>query len=145
MKTIIAILAYMWQLPQNIFGLVSLPLFKCIRKYNYYNNAQLFRFYATSWSFGVSLGMYVIMNSRLYGCDFYASSSSAVRHEHGHQKQSLYFGPLYLLIIGLPSAIGNLYDKIAHKSWSSSKREKWYYSQPWEAWADKLGNVKREI
>lgn len=60
-----------------------------------------------------------------------------------YQIQSLYLGPLYILIIGIPSVIGNLWDRIAHKSWSNAKRIKWYYTLPWEYSADKLGGVSR--
>ena len=35
---------------------------------------------------------------------------TTVSHEHGHQKQSMYLGWLYLLIIGLPSALRNITD-----------------------------------
>jgi len=52
----------------------------------------------------------------------------------GHQKQSLYLGWLYLIIIGLPSVTGNLLNRVIDFD---------YYKQPWEAWADKLGGVKR--
>ena len=64
-------------------------------------------------------------------------------HEQGHQKQSRYLGWFYLIIIGLPSLLGNIYDRVAHKDWSSKDSIKWYYNQPWEKWADHLGGVKR--
>ena len=45
--------------------------------------------------------------------------------------------------VGLPSALGNLYDRWFHKSWDVKRSIQWYYSQPWEAWADRLGCVVR--
>ena len=45
-----------------------------------------------------------------------------------------YSQSLYLIVIGLPSAVGNLLHR---------KIKFDYYKQPWEAWADKLGGVKR--
>ena len=53
------------------------------------------------------------------------------------------FGPLYLLIIGLPSAIRNIYDRIAHRNWSVVDRTYWYYEGFPEKWADELGGVVR--
>ena len=66
-----------------------------------------------------------------------------IRHEQGHQKQSLYLGWLYLIIIGIPSFCGNIFDRLFHRKWDVSKRYDWYFSQPWEKWADELGGVNR--
>lgn len=66
-----------------------------------------------------------------------------MRHEYGHTIQSRYLGPLYLLVIGLPSILGNIWDRINHKTWMYSKSCQWYYNQPWEKWADLLGRVDR--
>ena len=80
---------------------------------------------------GVSLGNYIFFDSDR------PITKEAIHHERGHQKQSLKYGWLYLFIIGLPSAIGNIYSRLAHKD------NKWYYSQWWERTADKLGGVVR--
>lgn len=48
---------------------------------------------------------------------------------------------VYLLLIGIPSACGNIYDRFFHKKWTSYRRNEWYYKQPWEKWADRLGGV----
>ena len=69
-----------------------------------------------------------------------------LRHEYGHSRQSLYLGPLYLPIIGIYSAVFcNLWDRLLHKKWDGGKRRKWYYSRWTEAWADRLGKVKRNF
>ena len=122
------LILYLWQLPQNLLGLLVI----CFsRAWTYGRN----NVWWTEYLFGVSLGNYIILNKN--------SSTHSVKHEQGHQKQSLYLGWLYLIIIGLPSAIGNLYDRWFHKYWDLEKRIKWYYNQPWEKWADKLGGVVR--
>lgn len=123
------VLLYLWQLPQNLLGLIVLMFTGA----TLLENEQCW--YTRVSKFGVSLGSYII-----FGGSF---NHNDLQHERGHQKQSLYLGWLYLLIIGLPSALGNLYDRIAHKSWSYKESEKWYYAQPWEAWADRLGGVER--
>lgn len=120
------VLKYLWQLPQNILGLIVIYSTYAWRITDHWCVVQ---------RFGVSLGDYIIVNQ-------YANETT-LNHERGHKKQSLYLGWLYLIIIGLPSAIGNLWDRWFHKKWSSADRIKWYYSQPWEKWADKLGGVTR--
>ena len=131
MKTV---LLWLWQLPQNILGLLVI-LFTGAHKI-----AGTSEWVASNRSyFGVSLGNYVIFG----GAGGSGRSVYSLKHEYGHQKQSMYLGPLYLLLIGLPSIIGNIYDKIAHRTWDFQSRYCWYYKQPWEAWADKLGGVIR--
>jgi hypothetical protein len=81
--------------------------------------------------FGLSLGEYIFIGTGNFG-------GTTTLHETGHTRQSRLLGPLYLLLIGLPSLIGNIYNRIYHKG------SAWYYKQPWEAWADKLGGVVRK-
>lgn len=107
-------LYWIWQAPQNLIGWIwqtfNLPLFG---------------------AGGVCLGEYIIMSN--------PCSMTGVHHELGHQKQSRMLGPLYLLVIGLPSAIGNLLFRIP-----AVRKRFDYYKQPWEKWADKLGGVIRQ-
>ena len=120
------VLKYLWQLPQNLLGLAVIWFSGAWRVGDHWLTIE---------KFGVSLGDYIIVNEW--------STEKTLQHERGHQKQSLYLGWFYLLIIGLPSALGNLYDRWFHKNWLSSDRCEWYYNQPWEHWADKLGGVTR--
>lgn len=122
------ILLYLWQLPQNLLGLLVILFTQAV-------HCNSGCWVTTKGRFGVSLGNYIIFGQRV--------DNLSLKHERGHQKQSLYLGWLYLLVIGLPSVIGNIYDRIAHRNWSYKESEKWYYSQPWEAWADRLGGVER--
>jgi hypothetical protein len=86
---------------------------------------------------GASLGNYIILPK-------IKCTSATVKHEYGHSIQSRFFGPLYLLAIGLPSAVcNNLWDRAFHKEWKTSERIKWYYARYPEKWADKLGGVER--
>jgi len=48
----------------------------------------------------VSLGQFIFLFS-----DFREREEFVIRHEYGHTKQSHLLGPLYLLIIGVPSFI----------------------------------------
>ena len=114
------ILLYIWQLPQNLLGV----LVKLITKPESFADYYIWRL-----SGGVSLGRYIFVSGRC--------SLQTVQHERGHQKQSLMLGPLYLFIIGLPSFVwaalkaGRLFQKID------------YYSFYTEKWADRLGEIER--
>ena len=129
-----SIILFIWQLPQNILGLLVILFTQAFK-------TRDGRYWVCNYGyFGVSLGRYIIFgdcNGRMLIPD------ASIKHETGHSKQSLYLGPLYLLIIGLPSITFNIYDRIAHRSWGAVIRYKWYYSLPWEAWADRLGGVSR--
>jgi hypothetical protein len=84
---------------------------------------------------GFSAGQYIFLND--------GHDSTDIRHELGHSLQSMYLGPLYLLIVGIPSAANNLWDRWFHKHWMPGKRIRWYYCRFPEHWADKLGGAER--
>jgi hypothetical protein len=87
---------------------------------------------------GFSIGQYICLNS--------AHDLTTIRHEMGHTKQSQYMGWLYLLAVGIYSALFcNLYNRIWHKHWYPYDRAYWYYKTRWsERWADRLGGVDRD-
>lgn len=129
-------LLYLWQLPQNILGLILLLWYKHEKVYHRLNGRTFY--FTTEMPSGISIGNYIIMNRE--------DKEDGMKHEYGHSIQSRMLGPLYLLIIGLPSLCGNIYDALFHTSfngWTYEMSYKWYYNQPWEAWADKLGRVTR--
>lgn len=138
MKTLKTILMYIWQLPQNLLGLFLILFYKVgfgCQKYTTYKGIKYYA--APQMPSGISLGQCVIFNKE------FSESSNSFNHEYGHTRQSKYLGWFYLIIIGLPSLCGNIWDRIAHKNWDWRRSAKWYYSQPWEYWADKLGGVVR--
>lgn len=118
-----AFLLFLWQLPQNLVGLCTLFV-------NRKNRLRCGEYYLVKHlsDRAVSLGNYILFDSDKI------VTSKALAHEKGHQKQSVYLGWLYLPVIGLPSVIGNIVRRFIKFD---------YYSQPWEAWADRLGNVNR--
>jgi len=137
------ILLYVWQLPQHIAGLLLIRLLKA-RKMMWPRNGKIIDY----WEFepkgwfsrfisGVSLGRYIILKPR-------SDYAQTVPHEYGHSVQSVWWGPLYLLVIGLPSALGNnLWDRVFHRNWTAKKRLEWYYGRWPEKQADELGGVAR--
>lgn len=133
-----SLLLYLWQLPQNLAGLIVL----LVNHNNWLYHTILIRTEQDETivipkhfivdhlaDAGVSLGKYIIFDA-----------DTVVRpidyaHEKGHQKQSLYLGWLYLIVIGIPSGIHNLINR---------KKKCNYYHFWTEAWADKLGGVQRD-
>lgn len=128
------ILLWIWQLPQNLIGLCVVLFMDCIKievdgMSDYWTDGKFEN------EIGVCLGDFIIMTGVI--------TKATYNHERGHQKQSRLLGWLYLPLIGLPSALGNLWDRYTHKNWTQVERYIWYYSQPWEKWADRLGGVWR--
>jgi hypothetical protein len=79
--------------------------------------------------FGLSLGEYIFIGySNLQG--------HMIRHEVGHTAWSRRLGPLYLLIVGVPSVFWNIVCRITN-DWSN------YYKRWPEKQADIAGGVKR--
>ena len=120
------ILRWLWQLPQNILGYYLYKYYKgyeiCTKETcGEYIKCKL----SSDISGGVTLGDYIIL-----------SNVRHLQHELGHTKQSRILGPLYLLVIGIPSAIhAILHDKLC--------KNKDYYHFYTETWANKLTNNKQ--
>lgn len=105
MKIVRKILFYFWHFTyailQNIMGLVMLAVYKAKgSESEWYHNALIT--YIDKKNFGgVSLGMFIFINKNVQG-----DRRHDMRiHEYGHTIQSLILGPLFLVIIAIPSAI----------------------------------------
>lgn len=126
MKKVKNILLYIWCMPQNLLGLLVRLIF--IGEVRHTVSGIQF-WYCKSFPGGISLGNMVMIGSKY---------ELTVRHEYGHQIQSKILGPLYLLVIGIPSLIWAwLYGPVIKYTRNG------YYRFYTEKWADKLGNVKR--
>lgn len=87
------VILWIWQLPQNLIGLLLLLILKGETKHK----LGSIRFYfLDTFPGGITLGEYIIVGNR---------QELIVRHEFGHVLQSRILGPLYLLVIGLPSIL----------------------------------------
>lgn len=87
--------------------------------------------YIWSPGYGLSLDKFIFVNQN--------ASEDKIKHEQGHTKQSRMLGPLYLLVIGIPSVIWCHCFKEYRKKNNIS-----YYDFYCEKWADQLGGVKRK-
>ena len=140
MEKIMNVIKWLWQLPQNLLGFLLTRKYRC-KSVRYMNGKPINTYYKSFFRSGISLGDYIILDYWYYGRGYF---QQIVAHEYGHSRQSLILGWLYLPLVGLPSLIGNIWDRLFHKKWSSDQREKWYYSRYPENWADKLGGVVRD-
>ena len=135
-------LLYLWQLPQNLLGLILILCYKPKEKIVLANGNIVY--FTTRIPGGISLGKYSIINHyywRKYKGDIEKILElDIVKHEGiGHGTQSRYLGPLYLLVIGLPSIIwATLYGSVIPRT------ENGYYRFYTEKSADKLGGVIRK-
>lgn len=132
------VLLYLWQLPQNLLGLLLIAIYKPERKHIMDNGNEIH--FATRMLGGISLGKYSIVNTNHYRMEIVNSlKRDTVRHEAiGHAKQSLYLGWLYLLVIGLPSIVwAGLYGPIIKPTKNG------YYKFYTEKWADRLAGIER--
>ena len=116
------VLLYIWMLPQNLFGLLLRAIYK--GNDSIYEDAIVRR--SLKMKGGLSLGKYIIINQ--------FSRLKTVKHEWGHCRQSMYLGPLYLVVVGISSGLHALLCKCKKHS---------YYAFPVERWADKLGGITR--
>lgn len=144
MKLLKNILLYIWQLPQNLIGLLLIAIYKPETEALLLDNGNIVYFSKTMRG-GISLGKYSIINSYYAGVKKRLSDSvlkelNVVKHEGlGHGTQSRILGPFYLPVIGLPSIIWAwMYGTIIPYTHNG------YYRFYTEKWADKLGNVIRK-
>lgn len=129
------VLLYIWQLPQNLLGLLVIKVTRAELSTLFVDKDQpYYRSRLDHCSFGVCFGEYIIFGA-------YTASIIGWKHEAGHRKQSRMLGPLYLLVVGLPSVARNVWDRVAHRSWGITRRAEWYYSSYPEKWANRLGGV----
>lgn len=121
------ILHFIWGLPQNLIGLILYAILAPKHAHKRYKQAYVCEM---PWGGGVSLGMFIFASN--------IDWEPTIKHEYGHTKQSMLLGALYLLVIGLPSAVwAGCFEKYRRK------HNKSYYSFYTEKWADKWGDVVR--
>ena len=121
-----------WQLPQNLIGSLYKEFISkdIITRINY--DASTHECYLTRGGGGLTLGRFIFVNQH------FTDLEETILHEIGHVKQSRILGPLYLIIIGIPSI-----------SWAGLRRlipalkkinYYWFYT---ENWANKLMGLNK--
>ena len=119
-------LLYLWQLPQNLLGLLFLLFIKGEERHTL---SGISFYYCWGFPGGISLGKYIILGYK---------DTESVKHEFGHCIQSKKWGWLYLPVVGLCSLTwAGIYG------WLIKPTKNGYYKFWTERNADKLGGVKR--
>lgn len=134
----------LWMLPQNLLGMICFMGFLAVDWLSG-QDSKVIRtpdrviLNSSHQYSGVTLGFFIILPYQKFVRYFNAYTQS-LRHETGHYHQSKILGPLYLLVIGIPSILWNIFQYLY--TLVMGKRLDYYkfYS---EKWADKLGNIKR--
>jgi hypothetical protein len=116
-----------WQLPQAILGVLVLLFAKKVN----IDIEDDFVFVDIRNRWGLSLYPFIFV--------YYFASDGTWDHEIGHAKQSMYLGPLYLLVVGLPSFV-----RAAVWTFDKDRSRADYYKGWPENWADRLGGVRRD-
>lgn len=123
---------WVWQLPQNLCGII----WKSVKKGSIITkvtNEDLREVEAEAYLMrkaagAVTLGKYVFIDQS------YTNKTYVIKHECGHVKQSKILGPLYLIVIGLPSIIW----AATHNYIAPNKSYYWFYT---EKYANKLMGI----
>lgn len=118
-KFVVKVSLWLWQLPQHLCALVCLnrPFDVVDEPLRHYERR------GRRLGGAVSLGEYIFTDA--------GAPVDVVRHEYGHVIQSRMLGPLYLLVIGLPSII----HAGLHNGVCGDKPYSHFYT---ERWADRL-------
>jgi len=129
----------LWELPQSALGALNLGAQRLLGNVESAESRHGRLFVKLRGAGAVSLGYFVFWSTR--DTAFVRVNPDNDRHEWGHARQSRLLGPLYLLVVGVPSSLRALY---AVAQWPVTRRP-WegYYDGFPESWADRLGGVKR--
>lgn len=117
-------MTWLWCFPQQLLGWVVKIVTHARKNGDYYT----YNIKCGS----MSLGTYVFI------CPAHVGSETVLKHEQGHTKQSYILGWLWLPLVGIPSLIW-----AGCFGWLRAKYKISYYAFYTEAWADRLGGVKR--
>ena len=129
LRILYTLLQLTWGLPQTLLGaLLFLRYRKC--RHRIYKGAVW-----TGWPkrSGVSLGLFIFSKAPVVEEELWL-----MRHEYGHTLQSLMLGPLYLLVIGIPSFFWANLPFIRKAVREGRLKESALYT---EAWANRLGRA----
>ena len=136
-KIITLLIYWTWCLPQTILGAILFLLVKISdgkAHQHFYNQFTILT--ESKYIFGgISLGMFIFTGSINVSDQ---KREYFFRHEMGHVRQSLFLGPLYLILIGVPSIIWSCLKKLG---FFSNVPYGWFYT---ERWANFLGKTPDE-
>ena len=139
-KSTYYLLSWTWGLAMTLIGLIvvsAILLYGLITKKQYRLKRHGWSFYLNvgkSWG-GLELGMFFLTDSK--------DSVSTKWHEFGHSIQNCYWGPIFLFVICIPSAIRYWYRELKYNR-KGIKCPTAYDSIWFEAEASSLGRLYRK-
>lgn len=142
------LILWTWQFPQTFLGWILTRIYyseeTVTEKYKECSIVYVRKFPSTKRRSGISLGKYIILdNVRFRRTGFRRHETEiTIKHEYGHVRQGYIFGPLYLILVGLPSIIQNRLG--FHFRLRNPDYYREYYNRYPEKWADRLGSVSKE-
>lgn len=131
---IVNIFLLLYQLPQLITGVIGLIIF---HNFEWYTNKD-----ADITVLKVNKGNFIGGACFSSGPIIFVTPNCeelTLKHETGHSVQSLLYGPLFHILISIPSIILFWYRRLAHKDMN------FYYSHWPEFQAEKLGHTNRNL
>ncbi len=130
-----------WGIIQTVVGGAVFLLYRKEKHFSYHGSI------VTVWNntSSVSLGMFVFITGKPYFADKLSSQYSKMEcsrrllvHEYGHTIQSLILGPLYLILMGIPSS---LWAGLPCANKMRKEKGVSYFSFFTESWANTLGEM----
>lgn len=121
---------WIWGLPQNLVGAALYLFFRITGCPHFRYQGAL----VTVWpikSGSMSMGRFLFLDPTWEARDHFL-----LAHEYGHTIQSLMLGPLFLILVGLPSI---LWAGLPYFERLRRKKDLSYYDAYQENWANKLG------
>lgn len=130
-------LLWLWQLPQNLCGIIYRSISEdnriCVIE-NDDSRSVGAEVCLQKHKGGVTLGKYIFINQD------YIDKEAVIKHECGHVKQSKILGPLYLLVIGIPSILHAWLNNYIGCCWKNGEYN--YYHFYTEKWTNKLMGIE---
>lgn len=124
-----------WEFIQNFIGFLETRIHK-LRMAHKFKGCKI---YYIRHDDSHCIGKYIFINK-------YSDEHIILRHEYGHRIQSMILGPLYMLVIYIPSLVHYLYFSCKIFILAVSMKEtSWdeYYDFYTEKWADKLSKKRK--
>lgn len=132
------VIQWTWGLPVNIVGGIAYLICTKVLKYRHQKFGYANIVYMPWNAGGLSMGLFIFVKDR--GDEPNPWSYNTRIHEYGHTWQCLLLGPLYYIVIALPSVIWcNCFQ------WYREKYKVSYYWLYCEAWANSWGQKATKL
>lgn len=100
------ILSFTWGIITSLPGALIIGVLACFKRVHVFHG-RLYGVIGKDWG-GLELGCFFLV------CEECSNSNYTRKHECGHGLQNIIWGPLFLLVIGIPSAIRYWYRELKY-------------------------------